>query len=68
MENEMMKVGDKVRTGVYVLGRFQPMSLGIITRRIDDQLVEVDVGVVHGCASWKRIEQESHLRLEETLE
>jgi hypothetical protein len=61
---KMMKVGDRVRTGVYVCGEWKGMYLGIITRRIDAQLVEVDVGSLHGCKPWKHIEQESHLRME----
>ncbi len=59
-----MNVGDKVRTGVYVCGEWKGMQIGIITRRINDQLVEVDIGTLHGCAPWTRIEQESHLRVE----
>jgi hypothetical protein len=59
-----MKVGDKVRTGVYVCGEWKGMWIGIITRRIDSQLVEVDIGSLHGCAPRKQIEQETHLRLE----
>ena len=59
-----MKVGDRVQIGVFVCGEFKPTYVGIITRRIDSQLVEVDIGSLHGCQPWKRIEQESHLRVE----
>ena len=62
-----MNIGDKVVTGVFVLGKFQPMSEGIITRRIDSQLVEVDVMSLHGGRPWLRVEQESHLRLADAL-
>ena len=60
-----MKVGDKVITGVYVCGKWKAMRTGIIVQRIDDQLVKVDIGSLHGCAPWIQIEQESHLKLEE---
>ena len=56
-----MKIGDKVQTGVYVLGEFKPTYTGVIVSRIDSQLVKVDVGSLHGCSPWTRIEQESHL-------
>jgi hypothetical protein len=58
-----MNIGDRVTTGVYVCGEYQPMCEGIITRRIDSQLVEVDVMSLHGGRPWLRVEQESHLRL-----
>ena len=57
-----MTVGDKVQIGVYVCGEWKPIRVGIITRVIDAQLVEVDVGTLHGCSPWKHIEQLSHLR------
>ena len=58
-----MKIGDRVTTGVYVCGEYIPMSEGIITRRINDELVEVDIMSLHGGRPWLRTEQESHLRL-----
>lgn len=54
------KFGDKVQTGVFVCGEFKPTFVGIVTRVIDDQLIEVDVGSLHGCQPWKKIEQSSH--------
>lgn len=60
-----MKVGDRVRTGVYVCGEWKGMYVGVITKRINDQLVEVDIGSLHGCAPWKCIEVESELRMDD---
>jgi hypothetical protein len=59
-----MQVGDKVRTGVYVCGKWIPMHLGIIVERVNEQLVYVDIGSLHGCRPWHRLEEESKLRLE----
>ena len=59
-----MKVGDRVRTGVYVCGEWKGSYLGIVTQVIDSSLIEVDIGSLHGCAPWKKIEQMSHCRLE----
>jgi hypothetical protein len=56
MENRKFHVGSKVRTGVYVCGEWKPMSLGIITRRIDDQLtLEVYMGQHLGRRSEKNL-------------
>ena len=59
-----IKVGDKVMTGVFVLGRFQPMSPGIVTAQTPDGTVsDVDVMSLHGGAPWIRKEATSHLQL-----
>ena len=64
MDNEI-KVGDRVRTGVYVLGDWVPMSPGIVTElSADKSLALVDVMSLHGGAPWIRHEQTSHLRKE----
>lgn len=58
-----INVGDKVQTGVYVLGQWRPMYDGIVIDRVNDELVKVDVGSLHGCQPWIKLEQDSHLRL-----
>ena len=60
-----MKIGDVVRTGVYVCGEFKPMWLGrIVNISNDGTLALVDKGTMHGCAPIKHWEQISHLRKE----
>ena len=60
-----MKIGDKVRTGVYVLGEFKPMWLGEIKSfSSDGTLAVVDRGSMHGCRPIISTEMISHLRLE----
>lgn len=62
---EPIKVGDKVRTGVYVCGEWKPMWLGMVTGMSHDgTLASVDVGTMHGCAPRVHTEQVSHLRHE----
>ena len=64
MSNEI-KVGDRVRTGVYVLGKWVPMSLGVVTdMSLDKSTALVDVMSLHGGAPWIHREQTSHLRKE----
>jgi hypothetical protein len=58
-----MNVGDKVQTGVYVCGEWAPMHTGIIVSRVNSQLVNVDIGSLHGCAPWIRLEEESKLQV-----
>lgn len=65
--SERIKVGDTVRTGVYVLGEFRQMWLGTVTDvSTDGTLASVDIGTIHGCAVNIRVEQVSHLRTELT--
>lgn len=62
---EDIKVGDKVRTGVYVVGEWEPMHLGIVTAISNDgTLANVDVMSLHGGKAWIRTEQIAHLRKE----
>ena len=62
---EPIKIGDKVRTGVYVCGVFKPMWLGTVTEMSHDgTTASVDIGSMHGCAPNIRLEQTSHLRRE----
>lgn len=63
-----IKIGDKVRTGVYVCNEFRPMWLGhVVGISSDGTLASVDIGSMHGCAPNIRLEQISHLRLEEAV-
>jgi hypothetical protein len=59
-----IRVGDKVRIGVYVCGEFRPMSLAIVVEDIDSQLCRVDKMSLHGGAPWITIEQKAYLRKE----
>ena len=62
---EPIKVGEKVRTGVYVCGECKPMWLGMVTGLSSDGAVaSVDIGSMHGCAPNMRLEQTGHLRRE----
>ena len=62
---EQIRVGDRVRTGVYVLGDWKPCSVGyVVSVSNDGILAEVDVMSLHGGAPWVRLEQISHLRKE----
>ena len=64
MDNEI-RVGDRVRIGVYVTGGWVPMSLGIVTElSADKSTAHVDVMSLHGGAPWIRHEQTNHLRKE----
>jgi hypothetical protein len=58
-----MKIGDKVQTGVYICGEWKSMYTGIIVSRVNNELVNVDVGSLHGCQPWIKLEEESNLRL-----
>ena len=60
-----IKIGDKVRTGVYVIGEWKPMWLGeIVDQSSDGSSSKVDIGTIHGCAPRTQWEQTSHLRAE----
>jgi len=58
-------IGDRVRTGVYVIGEWRPMWLGIVVDQSEDGTIsKVDTGSMHGCAPRLCWEQTSHLRAE----
>ena len=60
-----VKVGDRVRCGVYVGGEWRPLSLGVVVgQSFDGTVSDVDVMSLHGGAPWVRKEVTSHLRLE----
>jgi hypothetical protein len=63
-DNSKIRVGDKVRIGVYVCGEFKPMGLAIVVEDVDAQLCKVDKMSLHGGAPWITLEQKSHLRKE----
>lgn len=46
-----MKIGQRVWTGVYVLGKWQRMALGVIVA-IHSGYYDVDVMSLHGGAPW----------------
>lgn len=60
-----MNIGDKVQTGVYVCGEWKSMYTGIIVNRVNSELVNVDVGSLHGCQPVVILKEESKLRLVE---
>jgi len=67
IEGEMMSIniGDRVRTGVYVMNEWRPSSSGIVVgKSADGTLAQVDIMSLHGGAPWVRTEQISHLRKE----
>ena len=58
-----IKIGDKVRCGVYVGGEWRPMESGIVVdQSLDRATSSVDVMSLHGGRPWVRQEQTSHLR------
>lgn len=60
-----MKVGDHVRTGVYVLGEYRPMEDGYIVAT-HSGYCDVDVMSHHGGAPWiKKIEHTCLRKVEE---
>jgi hypothetical protein len=63
-DDSKIRVGDKVRIGVYVCGEFKPMGLAIVVEDVDAQLCKVDKMSLHGGAPWITLEQKSHLRKE----
>lgn len=63
MQTNEIKVGDKVRVGVYVLNEWRPMGTGIVVSQSSDKSVSgVDMMSLHGGAPWVRQEVTSHLR------
>ncbi len=63
MEHQGIKIGDKVRSGVYVLNEWRPMHTGIVVSQTADGSVSgVDRMSLHGGAPWVVQEQTSHLR------
>lgn len=60
-----IKIGDRVRCGVYVMGEWRPSSAGIVVSQTPDGTVcGVDIMSLHGGAPWVRQECTNHLRLE----
>jgi hypothetical protein len=58
----MVQIGDKVKTGVYVLGEWMPMYIGIVVdQSIDQTISKVDVMSLHGGAPWIHAERTDHL-------
>jgi hypothetical protein len=67
-DDSKIRVGDKVRIGVYVCGEFKPMGLAIVVEDVDAHLCKVDKMSLHGGAPWITLEQKSHLRKEPKAE
>ena len=60
-----IKVGDRVRTGVYVCGEWKPTELGIVVDQSNDRTLSwVDTMSLHGGAAWVHLERTDHLRPE----
>jgi hypothetical protein len=57
-----IRVGSRVRCGVYVLGEWVPMHVGIVTRDHGDGSYDVDRMSLHGGAAW--VHRERNVRLE----
>jgi hypothetical protein len=63
MEQRSIKVGDKVRTGVYVIGEWRPIGCGVVVSQSDDGSVSVvDKMALFGGAPWCVQEATSNLR------
>lgn len=60
----MFKIGELVRTGVYVCNEFVPMALGRIVS-VHDGYCDVDVMGLWGGEPWIQSHHISHLRSEE---
>lgn len=59
----MIELGDKVKTGVYVLDEWKPMYTGIVVDQSFDRTIsQVDVMSLHGGAPWIHAERTDHLR------
>ena len=59
----MIQIGDKVKTGVYVLNKWAPLYTGIVVdQSIDRSVSDVDVMSLHGGAPWIHKERTDHLR------
>jgi hypothetical protein len=62
-KENMIQVGDKVKTGVYILNEWKPMYVGIVVdQSIDKTISQVDVMSLHGGAPWVHTERTDHLR------
>lgn len=58
-----INIGDKVQTGVYVLGEWRPVHVGIVVSQTYDKSVSsVDIMSLHGGKPWIVREDTSHLR------
>lgn len=58
-----IKIGDRVRCGVYVGGVWRPSSAGIVVSQSPDGAVSgVDIMSLHGGRPWVRQERTDHLR------
>lgn len=61
-----IRVGDRVRTGVYICGEWKPAFLGIVVdQSFDGTISSVDVMSLHGGRPRIHLETTSHLRLDE---
>jgi len=58
-----VKVGDIVRLGVFVGGKWKPMSLGQIVA-IHSGYIEADVMGIHGGKPWIHLSANGHYMLE----
>lgn len=60
-----IKIGDRVRCGVYVCGEWRPSSIGIVASQTPDGTVcGVDIMSLYGGAPWVQQERTDHLRPE----
>jgi hypothetical protein len=59
---EEIKVGSRVRCGVYVMGEWVPMHSGIVTHDHGDGTYDVDRMSLHGGRPW--VERECHVRID----
>lgn len=58
-----IKIGDKVVTGVFVLGEFKPVYTGIVVaQNCDGTVSDVDVGSITGGRPWIHKESTCLLR------
>lgn len=58
-----IKIGDKVETGVFVLGEWKPLYAGIvIDQSTEGSLSKVDIMSLHGGAPWIILKETSNLR------
>ena len=51
MQTNVFKIGQKVWTGVWVMGKWQRMAVGIITA-VYSGYYDVDIMSLHGGAPW----------------
>lgn len=60
-----IRLGDKVRTGVFVNGEWRPGSPGfVVSQTADGSISGVDIMSLHGGAPWVLQERTDHLRKE----